>query len=456
MNSVISGHIVIQHFFRQVHPSGAVTITNVANFGPAANINAVSPIETMNQFQNNLTWTKGDHTMKFGFGINHIYDFRRSNVNATYTFGSLAAYQAAIAPGATEIQRQSYTSYAETMGDPEFEYDTTFFSAFAQDDWKATRRLKLSYGLRYDLYSIPEGISDAPLAESRNFKVDKNNFSPRLGAVYLLREGDRPTVVRGSFGFYYDTVYLAMYEGALQENGVGRYANRTFTGRGNAGTGTPTAGAPSFPGTLGALPPGTVLPPQSITVVSPDFSNMYAMHFQTQIEQALSENYSITAGYIHSEGRQLAVYRQTNCMPTGAALADGRPKFSCAAGNRYNPTFQNIIEVGSGGNSHYDAMTLQLSKRFSQGYQFSFNTRFRVFVTMPRKETFRVSGQQARQILPTVSGIGHTVSPISVTRFRPVLSHGQSSMLRARPCAICSTTTNSGSRHLPEAVKRSR
>ncbi|MBX3244819.1 MAG: TonB-dependent receptor [Acidobacteria bacterium] len=358
----------------QYTPSGvSVTITNVASFGPAANINAVSPIETMNQFQNNLTWTKGDHTMKFGFGVNHIYDYRRSNVNATYTFGSLAAYQAAIAPGATEIQRQSYTSYAETMGDPEFEYDTTFFSAFAQDDWKATRRLKLSYGLRYDLYSIPEGIADAPLAESREFKVDKNNFSPRLGAVYLLREGDLPTVIRGSFGFYYDTVYLSMYEGALQQNGVGRYANRTFTGRGNAGTGTPTAGAPSFPGTLGALPPGTVLPPESLTVVSPDFSNMYAMHFQTQIEQALSENYSITAGYIHSEGRQLAVYRQTNCMPTGATLADGRPKYSCAAGNRYNPTFQNIIEVGSGGNSRYDAMTLQLSKRFSQGYQFSFN-----------------------------------------------------------------------------------
>lgn len=351
----------------------SVTITGVAAFGPAANVNAISPIETMNQIQNNLTWTKGDHTIKFGGGVNMIYDFRRSNVNATYTFPNLQTYLNAVAPGATVDARTRYTSYAETIGDPEFEYNTEFYNFFVQDDWKATRKLKLNYGLRYDLYNIPDGIADAPLAQSKKFKVDKNNFAPRLGAVYALRGGERPTVLRGSFGLYYDTVYLSMYEGALQENGVGRYANRVFTGRGSAGTGTPTAGYPTFPDTLGSLPPGTVLPPPSIEVISPDFNNMYAMHFQTQMEQALTTNYSFTVGYIHSEGRQLAVYKQTNCTETAATLADGRSVYNCGAGFRLNPNFQNIIEVGSGGNSNYNALTLQLSKRFSQGYQFSFN-----------------------------------------------------------------------------------
>lgn len=351
----------------------SVTITNVASFGPAANINAISPIETMNQIQNNLTWTKGDHTIKFGGGVNMIYDFRRSNVNATYTFPNLQTYLNAVAPGATVDARTRYTSYSETIGDPEFEYNTEFYNFFVQDDWKATRKLKLNYGIRYDLYNIPDGIADAPLPQSREFKVDKNNIAPRLGAVYSLRGGDRPTVVRGSFGIYYDTVYLSMYEGALQENGVGRYANRTFTGRGAAGTGTPTAGYPTFPDTLGSLPPGTVLPPPSIEVVSPDFNNMYAMHFQAQVEQALTKDYSVTLGYIHSEGRQLAVYKQTNCTRTAGALADGRPVYNCGVGFRLNPNFQNIIEVGSGGNSNYNALTLQVSKRFSQGYQFNFN-----------------------------------------------------------------------------------
>jgi hypothetical protein len=351
----------------------SVTITGVAAFGAATNINAISPIETMNQIQNNLTWTKGDHTFKFGGGVNMIYDFRRSNVNAMYTFPNLTTYLNAVAPGATVDARTRYTSYSETIGDPEFEYNTEFYNFFVQDDWKATRKLKLNLGVRYDLYNIPDGIAEAPLPQSREFKVDKNNFAPRLGAVYALRGGNRPTVIRGSFGIYYDTVYLSQYEGALQENGVGRYANRTFSGRGAAGTATPTAGYPTFPATLGALPPGTVLPPPSIEVISPDFNNMYAMHFQTQLEQALTADYSFTVGYIHSEGRQLAVYKQTNCTQTGAALADGRPKFNCGVGFRLNPNFQNIIEVGSGGNSNYNALTLQMSKRFSQGYQFSFN-----------------------------------------------------------------------------------
>jgi hypothetical protein len=351
----------------------SVTITGVAAFGAATNINAISPIETMNQIQNNLTWTKGDHTFKFGGGVNMIYDFRRSNVNAMYTFPNLATYLNAVAPGASVDARTRYTSYSETIGDPEFEYNTEFYNFFVQDDWKATRKLKLNLGVRYDLYNIPDGIAEAPLPQSREFKVDKNNFAPRLGAVYALRGGNRPTVIRGSFGIYYDTVYLSQYEGALQENGVGRYANRTFSGRGAAGTATPTAGYPTFPATLGALPPGTVLPPPSIEVISPDFNNMYAMHFQTQLEQALTADYSFTVGYIHSEGRQLAVYKQTNCTQTAATLADGRPKFNCGVGFRLNPNFQNIIEVGSGGNSNYNALTLQMSKRFSQGYQFSFN-----------------------------------------------------------------------------------
>jgi hypothetical protein len=435
----------------------SVTITGVAAFGPAANVNAISPIETMNQFQNNVTWTKGDHTFKFGGGLNRIYDFRRSNVNATYTFGTLNSYLAAIRPGASPELRQSYTNYTETIGDPEFEYNSTFYNFFAQDDWKATRRLKVNYGLRYDLYDIPDGIANAPLPQSQNFKVDKNNFAPRLGVVYALREGDRPTVVRGSFGLYYDTVYLSMYEGALQENGVGRYANRSFNGRGSTQTGIPgtgpvTPGAPLFPGTLGALPAGTVLPPPNIEVISPDFDNMYAMHFQTQLEQALTENYSFTVGYIHSEGRQLPVYRQTNCRPTGGTpLADGRPTFrglnpagtaliNCA--QRINPNFQNIIEVGSGGNSNYNALTLQLSKRFSQGYQFNFNyTLSRVRDNSPERNLQGVGA--ASQTDPTnrdfdwaygIADQRHTVSASFVARpnfdvenraFRYILNNNQ-------------------------------
>lgn len=370
-------------------PTGvpSIAITNVVNFGPATNAGTVNPIQEMHQFQNNLTWNKGNHSMKFGGGVNFIDDYRKSNVYATYTFPTLAAYEYAITPGSeanadfgTVCNQTSnfnrlycYSSFAQALGDPEIEYNSIFYNFFAQDDWKATRKLKLSYGLRYDIYDIPSADPNAPLEAGRKFKVDTNNFAPRLGFVYALREGDLPTVVRGSFGLYYDTVYLAAYETALQENGLGRYLAVT--------RGISQTGAPEFPD---VIPSGVT--PQSlginlnVTQISPDFENMYAMHYQAQIEQALSENFSLTAGYIHSNGRHLSVYRQVNCLPTGATLADGRPVYGTLNGNtmtpcvnKVNPNFNNIYEADSGGNSTYDALTLQVSKRFSAGYQFSFN-----------------------------------------------------------------------------------
>ncbi len=381
--SIISPNIFNEFRYQRAHrkstflPTGftpssgpSVTITNVAAFGPATNLGTISPIETMNQFQNNLTWNRGDHSIKFGGGINFIYDYRRNDISAQYTFPSIAAYVAAKNGTAT----LGYTSFAQTLGNAEITYNSRFYNLFAQDDWKITRKLKLSYGLRYDLYDVPKGDSSAPFAQARSFNVDKNNFAPRLGFVYSLREGKRPTVIRGSAGIYYDTVYLVMYENAIQGNGTGRYLSVSRT--------PAQTGAPAFPN---VIPANTTLATlgitQNIEQVSSDFRNMYAMHYQAQLEQALTQDLSVTVGYIHSGGRQMPVYNQINCRPiAGRFLADGRPIYGnlVAGGNgvcidKINPAYNNIIEVSSGGNSVYDAMTLQLNKRFSQGYQFSFN-----------------------------------------------------------------------------------
>lgn len=344
----------------------SVTITNVASFGPATNTGTISPIQTMNQVQNNLTWTRGDHSMKFGGGFNDIYDFRRNDISAVFTFANIDAYLAARAAGASDDARRNYTNFSQTLGNPEIEYKSRFYNFFAQDDWRATRKLKVNYGVRYDLYDIPQGDPNSPFEESRNFKIDKDNLAPRLGLVYSLREGARPTVIRGSAGFYYDTVYLAMYENAIQANGTGRYLSVTRDPR----IANQRATSPLFPN---VIPSGTSLASLGITqnaeIIASDFDSMYAMHFQTQVEQAISEDLSVTAGYIHSQGRHLPVYRQINRFTTGRTLADGRPIY----GDRINPNFNNIVIVESGGNSNYNALTLQLNKRFSKGYQFNFN-----------------------------------------------------------------------------------
>lgn len=341
----------------------AILITNIAAFGSPENAATIQPLEKITQFLDNFTLTRGTHTMKFGGGFSYVDDVQKSGVFARYTFPSIAAYVAARNGTAT----RGYTSYIEAFGNPQIAYKSVFYNFFAQDDWKATRRLKLNYGVRYDLYDVPQADPNAPFAASRDFKVDKNNFAPRLGLVYALREGNRPTILRASAGLYYEAPLIDIYRRALLNSGSPRFFNFTFQ--------PATAGSPAFPTTLGSLPSSSALPRQSIETVAPDYKNLYAAHTNLQLEQALANDWSVTLGFIHSNGRHIPIYRNINPINPIGTLADGRPIFSTtiSAATRRDPTFNNILMVEAAGNSDYTAGTLSLNKRLSRGYQFSAN-----------------------------------------------------------------------------------
>lgn len=351
----------------------SIVITNIANFGAPA-IDTIFPPRGITQIQDNLTQTTGAHVIKFGGGFSFYNTTERSPITATYTFSTIANYINA----RNGINPHSYSNYTETFGDPEITYKATFWNFFAQDDWKLTRRLKINFGLRYDLYQIPQADTSSLFSASQKFNVDKNNFAPRLGIVYALRQGNRPTIIRFGAGIYTDAPLLAMYRRALQNNGNPRFFNLSFT--------PINANAPAFPNTFsGNLPTGSILPTQNIDTIAPDFVNMYAIQTNFQIEQAITGNLSFAAGFVHSAGRYLPIYRQINCLPTGGTLADGRLLFGTInpvtgavspCTNRIFPQFRNIQMVESAGNSRYDALNLQLTQRFSRGLQFSANYTF--------------------------------------------------------------------------------
>jgi len=348
----------------------SIAISGVANFGAPEIANTIQPLEKSNQLLDNVTFTSGAHTMKFGGGFNVIDSTQRAGLFTRYTFPSIAAYTSA-RNGTTPTR---YTNYTETLGDPQIDYGSVFYQFFAQDDWRVTPRLKVNYGVRYDLYDIPDADSNAALDFSRDFRVDKTNFAPRLGIVYGWREGDRPTIVRFSAGMYYDAPPTDIYRRAIQNNGTGRFA--TFTVAGATATAPAGASAPTFPNTLGGLPAGVALPRQSIDAVAPDFSNLYAIHTNAQIEQALTNDMSVTVGFIQSLGRHIPVYRNINPINPTGTLADGRPIFSTAiinAATRRFPQFSNVLMAESVGNSSYSAGIISFNKRLSRGYQFSAN-----------------------------------------------------------------------------------
>jgi hypothetical protein len=344
-------------------PSIVITGGQAALFGAPENPNTIAPLETSSQFLDNVTMTRGTHTMKFGVGVNAISDTQKAGIFARYTVLSITDYVSA-KNGTNPLL---YSRYDESFGDPRISFRSIFYDFFGQDDWKMTSRLKINYGVRYDLYDVPRAPANAPLAFSQNFRVDKNNFAPRFGVVYALREGDHPTVVRGSMGIYYDPPQTDLYRRAIQNNGSPVFFSFTFN--------PATAGAPRFPNTLGSLPAGATLPVQSVEAVSPDFANLYAFHTNAQVEQALSSNYSVTAGIIYSKGTHIPVYRNINVINPVRFLADGRPVFSSNinATTRVFPQFDNVLMAESVGNSNYTAGAISLNKRFSRGYQFSAN-----------------------------------------------------------------------------------
>ena len=335
-------------------------ISGVANFGSPEGVTDLLLTRKITQIQDNLTRNVGTHVVKFGGGFSFYNYTEQAVIFARYTFPSIDAYIAA----RNGSNPRSYTSYAETFGDPVDNYKATFWNLFVQDDWKLTRRLKINYGLRYDLYQVPEADSTSPFPSSQKFKVDKNNFAPRLGVVYAVREGNRPTIIRFGSGIYYDAPLLAMYQRALQNNGNSKFFNVSFS--------PSSTNAPAFSNTFsGSLPPGSIPPPQNIDTIALDHENMYALHTNVQLEQAITEDLSFAVGYVHSGGRHIPIYRNINLIPI-RFLADGRPVFSrlINPATRFDPRFNNVLTVESTGVSKYNALTLQLTKRYSRGLQF--------------------------------------------------------------------------------------
>ena len=370
----------------------SVNIPNVANFGsPGSGKNSIARDI---QIQNNFTWTRDAHAVKLGGGFIIRDRFERDSTSAVYTFGSIRAWRDA----RDGIYPYGYIRYQETFGDPEARFKSTFWNFFVQDDWKISRRSKLNFGLRYDLYAVSDADPLAPFPASRKFNIDRNNFAPRFGFVFALRQGTRPLVLRAGAGLYYEPPWTDMYRRALLEDGDPAFFTRTFCGDNGGANCLRENTSPAFPDTFsGSLPGGATLPPPDIVTISPDFENMYAIHSNIQLEQALTDDLSLAVGYLHSGGRHIPVYRSINAIDPVRFLADGRPVFGPA---RLDPRFNIIQMAESAGVSQYDAFTLQLSQRLSRGIQFSANyTLSRAVDDAPEQEvTYDDSGRNLRAV----------------------------------------------------------
>jgi len=207
------------------------------NMGPSVGgISAQSITDQMTPtFQASLTWVKGNHTFKFGSEM-RIFGYpllSLASTNGTFTFSAAQTSQ---------VYTQSSTFSGQTVGFPyasfllglvnsgtvnppaDLRTGKHFLAFFAQDSWKVTRKLTLTYGLRYDYdtYNKEEygrlptlsptlanptagGRPGAAIYEATcNCSFAKNYpyaFGPRLGVAYQITP---KTVFRGGIAIAYD------------------------------------------------------------------------------------------------------------------------------------------------------------------------------------------------------------------------------------------------------------
>lgn len=339
----------------------AITISGVASFGGPVGGNATAGFgftEGIFQVLDNVTYLRGDHSYKAGFSAQFVDDSRTQTQFQQYTFPSIDAYLAA----RSGANPRSYSTFTQFFGEPSYEYNTRMYAFFVQDDWRLTPQFKLLYGVRYDLYTTPDGVANAPLEPSRRFEADANNWQPRVGLVWTLGD-DRRTVLRANTGLMYDQPINAIYEQALVNDGTSR--------RGSVTLQPTSAGSPAFPGVLAS---GNVSAPSTAWTVDPDFRIARMWQNNVQVERGFGDNYSAAIGFSYSRGDSLPVVSSVNLINPIAQLPDGRPVYSTAVngGTRQDPRFNAILATQAIGESSYRGMTLQFARRFHRGVQFDF------------------------------------------------------------------------------------
>lgn len=301
----------------------AVGISGVANFGTATS----SPLaRDINLFEvvDNISTQHGAHSPKVGV------DFLYNRVNIVFPGALQGVYNFT---SMNNFLTGNYSTFQQAFGAPSQFQSNPNVGFFVQDEWRVRPNLTVNAGLRYDLQFLPNPM-----------QTDTNNIAPRLGLAYA--PGDRKTVIRASFGLYYDRLPLRATSNALQRDGT-KYIVVQFS---------PTqAGAPVFPNVL-ATQPSVLLTKPNITRIDPNIEASYSEQVNVQVERELPGDALISVGYLHLHGLHIIASRNVN-VPTAPASA-GIPNLG-----RPDPNWGNIGRFEGAGVSFYDGMVVSFNKR---------------------------------------------------------------------------------------------
>ena len=325
----------------------------------------------------NYTWTTGVHSFKSGYEFQKI-DTEVQDVNPLYgrdTYNGQFSRPVGVAMNnlynLTDFMLGLRAQYAlSSVLVAQLRRNMHF--AYVQDDWRATSRLTLNLGVRYE-YSTPYWEKDNILSNfdpATNSMIlakegsiydralinpDRNNFGPRLGFAYTVMPG---TVIRGGYGVSYVHFSRAGGGDVLPINGpqvVNAVVNQTVPS------------ASTFVPAERGYPAGLADPSQfnpltaNITYMPKDFHSSPVQSWHISLQRELLHNMLLDVAYVGNRATGLLLFANYNqASPNNQAgtipLQDRRPI----------PSYSDITYPFNGGRSRYKALQAKLDWRMSR------------------------------------------------------------------------------------------
>jgi hypothetical protein len=292
-------------------------------------------------------WQKGSHSLKFGVDLRRLSPrFDPPQYAQTAVFGTVPQSQVGTTVFASVASQNVVTMLFRNVG------------LYAQDAWRATSRLNLTYGLRWDLDVAPASLEGPSIPSVTGYSLTDfsglgfaapgtppfhttyGNVAPRIGVAYQLsQDPKRQTVMRGGFGVFYD-VASAEAGGmlAFQAPPIGNTVNLS-------GVSYPFTPAQSAPP---EIPSSATL--SEFSVFNPHLKLPYTLQWNVSLEQSLGQDQVVSLSYVGASGRRLLQSTVVVSPPS-------------------NPELESGVFVDNTSHSSYNALQLQFRRRLSRGVQ---------------------------------------------------------------------------------------
>jgi hypothetical protein len=347
------------------------------------------------EFDDGVTWTRGSHTMAFGvqfLDLDYLHRFAyvpTFEAEQQFTESSMADFLLGF-------------SYQELVGNStNLAANQRNLYSYAQDDWRATRKLTLNYGVRYEIpfawkESDRDGVTFRPGYQSVVFPnapagvafqndpgignpsppTRYSNVAPRVGFAYDVL-GNGTLAIRAGFGLFYDAINA--YVVGVSEP----YHYQATYSQPAGGFSEPLLGLPAIPANYVKGQPPQFALPYTINYAGPNLKNPYTEAVNFGFQERIRKNATFEADYVGKFGRHgmIPLDQNPSIYDCSGSYYQANPTLYCPGSSTANtqasyearslyPEFnyggQGIVDNESIGTSNYNALQVVYSQRSSR------------------------------------------------------------------------------------------